>query len=584
MTYGRMRERKLITVGVKLMSKKKAFSKKEKIVGAIASAAIMAVPFMVAPVQQGYATSSSPPTAVEKITTIVIPLNETKYIDLDSLYSADYMNVGQNETELNIAEGKFILGNDGIYEITASSIGTATFTVTGTRYEPNYMRITDTFQVIVVPNTENADQYKFDISKVVKLMNESPAALFDTADEVKGLLINVDPETLVNVNPFNSVGNQSPIKRSDAPAFFETVVGMEIDLQYTDMNMENSYVDVRDYFEDPDWNNSNWNPEEPKYLKSFFLPITDNKVELINHEGYGGQTLKIKEAGTVSLPVLVFDNHGGITLSNIDIVIHDTETYILDDDSTVTVDLKEHFIGSKFENVTHYTFEDWSIQPEYPAYEYPAPDLDQNDETLAYLTPYEGVYKVSAMFDANPIESFFVRIKNENVLEDRNLLADSKLTLNLPNLFPHNAGSSVTYSVYLNNESVTGLTYGINSASLLYFEANESADTYSPLNLTITATDAANHITIKDNMLLSALPMELANNGNGFEVTQLFTNLVEWGELDVSSPFIKYEIATGSYTTMRTVHSPNGGNGTTVVTLNYRDEIIYKIPFTYPID
>ena len=142
---------------------------------------------------------------------------------------------------------------------------------------------------------------------------------------------------------------------------------------------------------------------------------------------------------------------------------------------------------------------------------------------------------------------------------------------------------NVTYSVYLNSESVTGLTYGTENNYTLYFDAEANTTLYEPIDVTITAIDATNHITIKDNMLLSAFPMNVTNNGNGFEATQLFTNLVEWDELDVSSPFIKDEIVVESYMTVRTVHSPNGGTGTTVVTLNYRDEIIYKIPLTYPI-
>ncbi|MDQ0889969.1 hypothetical protein QFZ81_005057 [Paenibacillus sp. V4I9] len=99
MTHGRIRERKIDIGGVKMGKAKKAYSKREKLIGAIASTAIMAVPFMVAPAQQGYAnietpyvtpsaTPAIPATPVEKITTIVIPLNGTKYIDLDSLYSA----------------------------------------------------------------------------------------------------------------------------------------------------------------------------------------------------------------------------------------------------------------------------------------------------------------------------------------------------------------------------------------------------------------------------------------------------------------------------------------------------------------
>lgn len=288
-----------------MTEKKKAFSKKEKIAGAIASAAIMAVPFMVTPAQQGYATTSSnspTPTAVEKITTIVIPLNGTKYIDLDALYSAKYMQVGQNQTELNIAEGKFALGNGGIYEITASSIGKATFTVTGTRYEPSYTQITDTFQVIVVPTTASTDEYKFDITEVLNVMKQY-AVEDQTSDQVKGLLRNVSPVTVANYDPFEYASTNSAPYQLETTDKIQGFVGETI--ESWQINQQ-----IYDYFGD-----SNENMLDVIY-------IDKNNEHIIIEESYEGEAFLGYEltpltAGDFDLDVLVVDHHGGFTKGKI---------------------------------------------------------------------------------------------------------------------------------------------------------------------------------------------------------------------------------------------------------------------------
>ncbi|KQX46997.1 hypothetical protein [Paenibacillus sp. Root444D2] len=311
---------------------KKAYSKKEKIVGAIASTAILAVPFMVAPAQQGYAnivTSSNPPTPVEKITTIVIPLNGTKYIDLDSLYSSKYMYFEQNENEMNVAKGEILEGSEGILEIKAGEVGKATFTVKGTRYVPSYTQIIDTFQVIVVPNTENADQYKFDISKVVKLMNEAPADLFDTADKVKGLLINVDPETLLSVNPFNNDLVNSAPYQIEATSKIQGTVGEIIESGEIQERINN-------YFNDDDIEDN---------LKVFFINANNENIQIeARSEGeiiYGYNLIPL-HAGDFDLDVLVVDHNGGVTKGKIPFHIAEVNS---PPDIKINSVLAQHFLS-----------------------------------------------------------------------------------------------------------------------------------------------------------------------------------------------------------------------------------------------
>jgi hypothetical protein len=532
---------------------KKAFSKKEKIVGAIASTAILAVPFMVTPTQQGYATSSNPPTPVEKITTIVIPLNGTKYIDLDSLYSAEYMSVAQNETELNIAKGKFTLGNHGIYEINTSKVGKATFTVTGIRYEEeelSYTQITDTFQVIVVPNTGSPDEYKFDISDVLNLMNQS-SEQDQTNDQVKGLLRNVSPKTVNNYDPFEYDSINSAPYQLETTDKIQGVVGEPIQSWEIEEQINN-------YFGDNDEN----------MLDVIFIDKNNENIQITpKSEGdfIFGYELTPLNVGDFDLNVLIVDHHGGLTKGKLPFHIGQIENFILDSESSITIDLANYF------STNPNTYFDLNGASGH---------LTITD-TKATFTPdlLAETYIISAINGDEREDRKFI-VTPRNSLVNRKIILGSHLNLNLQSLLVPIPGSPVTYSVYLNNSSVTGLTYGIdNNTNSLYFSSEINAATNSPIDITVTAKDETNNVTIKDKMQISTIPLALRNSNRGFDVTQLFASDSEWDDVVVSSPFIKNGSSFGSN---NTVYSESNGTGSTVVTLNYKNELLFTVPFTYP--
>lgn len=530
---------------------KKAYSKKEKIVGVIASTAILAVPFMVAPAQQGYASSSNPPTPVEKITTIVIPLNETKYIDLDSLYNAEYMSVVQNETELNVAKGKFTLGNDGIYEINTSSVGKATFTVTGTRYEePSYTQITDTFQVIVVPNTGNPDEYKFDISDVLNLMNQSSEQDQSNDQVVKGLLRNISPQTVNNYDPFEYDSFNSAPYQLETTDKIHGLLGEPIQSWVIEQQINN-------YFGDNDEN----------MLDVIFIDKDNENIQITpKSEGnyiYGYELTPLN-SGDFDLNVLIVDHHGGLTKGKIPFHIAEIENFILDTESSITIDLANYF------SISPNTYFDINGASEHLTI----------SNTEATFTPALNAetYTISAINGDEREDRKFI-VTPRDSLVNRKIILGSHLNLNLQSLLVPVPGSSVIYSVYLNNSSVTGLTYGIdNNTNSLYFSSDINADTNSSIDITVTAKDETNNVTIKDKMQIRAIPLEITNANRGFEVTQLFTSSTEWADVVVSSPFMKNGAPFGSY---NTVYSESIGTGTTAITLNYKNELVYTVPFTY---
>lgn len=554
---------------------KKAYSKKEKIVGAIASTAILAVPFMVAPAQQGYATSSEPPVVtpaipMDKIQTIVIPQNGTKYIDLLALYDTNDIEVIQNESEIAIATGRYSTGAYGIYEVKADAVGKATFMVTGIRYEsgaePEYTDFSDTFEVIVVPNTGEADEYKFDISNVFNVMKQFPDQ-YQNQDQVKSLLRNVSPKSVFVDSPIEYVNENTPPFAIETTDRIQGFVGEEIP-DYT-----LSYI-IDNYFDDSDLLYEEGEYQEFDNLDMIVLDKNNENIQYVEEYSDSippyptGYHLLPLKSGDFDLDVLVVDHHGGMTRGKIPFRIEYPEKIYLDSESSMKVDLRDYFPDGH--NVEYFELETESGRVTI-------------SESEATFLPDEVAHShVITAYYGNEIKEYRTfKVFSEDSLHGMNLISGSELNLNLPTLLFPNPNPNVTFSVYQNYESVTGLTYGIDYAQKLSFNASAGTEDNSTINVTVTAKDLTNHITIKDNLEINVVPYETENGSEtvGFISTELFGYGVYNNEIAVTEPFSIYGMF-GSYST---VTAPaNSGTGTTVVTLNYRDQIIYKIPFTYP--
>lgn len=555
------------------MGKEKiAYSKKEKIIGAIASTAILAVPFMVAPAQQGYATPSVPPTdtPVDKIQTIVIPQNGTKYIDLLALYDTNDIEVIQNVTETAIVTGRYSTGVYGIYEVKADAVGKATFMVTGTRYEsgaePEYTDFSDTFEVIVVPNTGEADEYKFDISNVFNVIKQFPDQ-YQTQDQVKSLLRNVSPKSVIVDSPIDyEVENTAPFPNETTDRI-QGFVG-EVIPSYMF-----SYI-IEDYFHDSDLRNVYGEDQVSDELDMIVLDKNNENIQYVEEYSDSippsptGYRLLPLKSGDFDLDVLVVDHHGGMTRGKIPFHIEHPETIYLDSELSLKVDLRDYFPDGHNEN--------FELETESGRVTISGSEATFLSDEVAHT------HVIFADYGNENREYRTFRVVPKDNLHDMNLISGSELNLNLPTLLFPNPNPNVTFSVYQNYESVTGLTYGIDYAQKLSFNASAGTEEYSTINVTVTAKDLTNHITIKDNLEINVVSYETENNSEtvGFISTELFGYGIYNNEIAVTEPFNIYGMF-GSYSTVTT--PVNSGTGTTVVTLNYRDEIIYKIPFTYPI-
>lgn len=295
--YGRIRER-IIDDGGVVMGKLKVSRKKEKLIGTIVGVTAIAAPLMVVPGQSSYAIKE--PAEVEALQTIVVPLHGTKYIDLAALYNAEEFTIDLAE-ENDVASIVPTLGHDGIYEIKANEIGTATFTLLASRYEGTD-HITDTFKVVVVPNAEDPSEFKFDISKITP-------QLVSTREQATDLLRNISPITIENSDQVDyRSSNTPPYQYGTIEMIFQGTLGESI----SGGMLESA---ILDYFSDDDYDQYENRDDLFVIFNNEDTPFMD-----ISHYESGDMVeyeLTPTAVGNFSLDVTVTDHHGGFTNAKI---------------------------------------------------------------------------------------------------------------------------------------------------------------------------------------------------------------------------------------------------------------------------
>ncbi|OAS22328.1 hypothetical protein [Paenibacillus oryzisoli] len=304
---------------------KKNLISKNKLIGTIASTAVLAAPLVLAPSQYSYATTigDSPPVVLDKIHTIVLPQNGVKYLDFKALYQADYVNITMSGS--NKVKAGYSFWDEGIYEVRALDIGDATFTVSGIGHsdeQEGYVNFTDTFKVSVVANTANPDAYKFDITKAFDLLVKST----QSKDNTIAILQNIAPETVGNTEPFSyNIDNSPPYQITPtSPSVLQAEVGVPIDQWSINYQIGN-------YFSD-DYSNLCYGEEEGEEGGE----ITRSCLSLVSVESnaninvtpiYEGETLVDQEVvpvteGIAYLDVIVTDHEGGFTKGHIPIHVN----------------------------------------------------------------------------------------------------------------------------------------------------------------------------------------------------------------------------------------------------------------------
>ncbi|MFD0695839.1 hypothetical protein ACFQZT_17305 [Paenibacillus sp. GCM10027628] len=568
---------------------KKAFCKKEKIAGIVASAAIAAVPFLVTPAEHGYAEasgspSSSPtttPTPIHKIHTIFLPEHGTKNIDLASLYDGSDFQV--TSTDPNVADWNKAFLQKGLLRINGnSSKGSAaksTFTVTLDKTEDsNTKQYIDTFDVIVVSDMDN----KFTITNTVKVLQAIPES-FENKTKVQELLSNIDPQSIDKPDPYNREGNLAPVQINNAGAF-HSVVGKEVEVDSLGINnlvgIYQNYFDINSFYQDPDGNSEGFNE-----LKAIFVPVNENSnVQVITNVD-GNQTLKFVKPGKASLDVLVLDGNGGVTLGKVDFEIDASEVYEIDKNTSVKLNLADVFSVSS-SAITHYDSE---------ILEYENTDGESNEEydgvkvingNTFEFAPINTIYKIRAMHGDTEVESKIFVVKNnselnDNFLGDRGIYQGSKLEVNLPQMFPTLTGATVQYSVYQEYPSVTGITYREEDDNTWLFEGVKGVEGEEQTSaFSVVAKDSLNHITYVDKLNLTLVPR--MNSRSTIYPQDLFDWDIEGNFVKVgaegSDIDVKLETDSGIYVDV-TGNPTESTNVTLGIYNNDKLKAKYRIPF-----
>ncbi|WP_246302935.1 hypothetical protein [Paenibacillus plantarum] len=286
------------------MGKMKVSKRKEKLIGTVAGVTAIAAPLMMIPGQISHAQKD--PTISNALTTIVVPLHGTKYIDLAALYNAEDFTIRLVE-ENGYASIEPTFGHDGIYEIKANEIGTSTFTIFATQYEAD--QITDTFKVVVVPTTEDPFEYNFDISKMTSEM-------ITDLDGATGILQNISP---ISTNSYDPVqypsSNTPPYQYGEMEMIIQGRLGESI----SGSTLESQ---ILDYFSDEDKDEYGEGHEELFVI----FKNEDTPFLHISHHYESGNVVRSDftptTIGSFTLDVTITDHHGGFTNAKIPFEIH----------------------------------------------------------------------------------------------------------------------------------------------------------------------------------------------------------------------------------------------------------------------
>lgn len=564
----------------------KPFSRKKKIVGAIASTAMIAVPFLTVPVAANVETEIPMFNHDDRLQTIVIPEGGKKYINLHTLYYMGREFQVNNTSTLATIDQSLL--RYGILEINANPLaansptGLATFTVTVTPFESE-ATINDTFNVIIVPSAGSGASSNFNIKNVVSVL-QNFSSQYSEKSKIEELMGHIDlaSPTIKKDDPYSQPGNLVPIPKIDVTPF-EAFSGIDVDI--------NSYgesplsFDINQFFEDPTNESNELNEPNEHPLLNVVFPTSGNEYIRVTNTEYGQSLIPLQSTnGPVYLPVVVFDNEGGVVSGIVPIIVRNSEQFDLEERASITLDMHNYF--HDLNDSSYIDMEIMNVSEGFGS----IPNIDGTHVTLS---PLNGIYKLKHMKADSEQESICFVVKEnydlyENELSKSFLYESSTLEFDLNQMFPQEAGASVQYSVYHENPSVTSITYGISSGSKLTFSADKNAangvqneEEQEPNNFTIIAKDLVNHHTYVDRINIA--PRNRDSAYGTIRADKLFDWQSEGEDVTVSSTdddkfsfFFNNQHSSGVF--VQDDNHPANASTTVILTLD-NDKVVYKIPY-----
>ncbi|MDR6878881.1 hypothetical protein [Bacillus sp. 3255] len=567
---------------------KKGYSKKGKWVGAIASTALMAYPFMAVPAAANVESEIPEINHEDMLQTIVIPAGGKKYIDLNNLYYFSRgFEVDHNSAIASVNED---LLRYGILEISAnplvdnSGTGLATFTVTVTPYEGEGT-YEDEFNVVIVPDAGAGANSHFTIQHIVSLLQNFPSRYPDKTS-IQKLMDHIDlaSTTIHKEDPFNNPDNQAPVAKTDVTPY-EMYTGQDINVSayYEDLPL----FEIEQFYEDPDDDEEN---ESYDYINAVFTS-SGNEYIRVNNTSAGQTLTPLKSSDTpVYLPVVVYDSNGGVTTGTIPFMVRPSEIFELDGGASITLDLHNYF--NDIDENSYFDKEILEIGEYYQDPEDPHDPLEING-TSVKIVSHKAVYKLNHLKADNVQQSIYFIIKynwdlTDNHLTTSSIYENSTLDIDLDQMFPQHEGATVQYSVYHENPNptVTGstyLTYGITNGKTLSFAASHDAADHEeeePYKFTVIGKDLSNHVTYVDRVNL--WPLNYYSNESIY-VNSLFNWYKDGQDVTVSSTTPDFNLRINEYDSgihiVEVDSNTSNTNSTTAIIKLTNNSVVYRIPF-----
>jgi hypothetical protein len=428
-----------------LESKKKRLTKREKVIAAIVTVTIAAVPFFGMPAYEGYAIatvayspcsspspSASPspsPTTIDLICDMTLPVNVSKVIDLNVLYGIS-TSFSVEVTGTPFANYNQALLQSGLLQIeTSGATGQATFTV----YCYDSMSTKkETFHVNTVAVGSDG---RVDIGDVVAYLNSSNVSSPST-DDIQGILHAIGPKS---VTPVYTGGNRDPYFKNVG---FNPPVSLTIGQTLILGNLD-------PYFKDDDVGD---------ILQISVVSSNESIVHLFND---GGWRMNAAGAGDADITIAARDGKGGVGLHKFTVHVPNTpptivknfyHNYHISPGSSYNLDLSTYFSDpDPGDSVTHYTYSVPNSIIEHPI----------SDSTLTLDPNMNTIYTISAYdnYGGKTSQSLTVTSSTYDPFKSQNLYKNSNYDIDLTNIFGTSApleytfSSSVTASVYSNSDN-----------------------------------------------------------------------------------------------------------------------------------
>uniref|UniRef100_A0A4Y8Q9Y3 Uncharacterized protein n=2 Tax=Paenibacillus athensensis TaxID=1967502 RepID=A0A4Y8Q9Y3_9BACL len=543
--------------------KKKLFSRREKIIAAAVTAAMVTAPFALGverPTTVGAEVSMPPTTNVDKVYDMVLPANgSSDIIDLNYLFGQEVWGLytSSDEDQLLASIDQDLLMS-GLLKVTTydpqSLPATVSFTLSLSQPDSSTMQI-EKFNVTIGLPT-GADGH-FDISDAVSYMNSNqgtygPSSV--TPQLVSGLLGNIGPDASTF---YQFPGNRKPVATSGG------IQGQGL-ISGNDVSADELLGNLSDYFSDPDG----------QMLTYYFGSSNTEVVRTYLGEG-GDWRFCADMPGDATISFVATDSMGGAAYKTFNIHVDGegsgnqapyyyntiTTNYLY---AGATIDLSDYFTDPDEDPISY------ELTVMNSGGTTSTTSLTGSLIQMSNIPLYGKIINVRAIDPEGAYEDMEVNISrmSPNALDTQSLYTGSSYLLDLNSVF--NLGSNISYSV---------ITYDMVDASIVddvYLKVDTPVDGNALLH--VYAYDNDNNKTYQDDLEVQVLTFGDTNGMVHIPTLFPYDNAGDIYSHMTKSTSDSTMLGTGDYIYWG---GPSGGSVTFTFDPNDGHKII-TVPYTKP--